>query len=401
MHNLWLVAKHEYRRIVARRGFLFGTLAIPLGIALLIGLVIIVEQMGANDLPVGYVDAAHVLDAGPSGAVDEAGAGIQVLGFADEESALAALERKEIQAFFVLPPGYPETLRTELYYLDEAPSQDVWDEFRDYVRAKLVATLPAEVQIRVLEGPKITVRDISSNREFSEHAIINLILPFAASAFFFIATLSAAGYMLGVVADEKENRTMEVLVTSVTPGQLIGGKAIGLLAAALTQLLIYVVAVVIGIRVAALFVEELQQATVPWMYLGIMALFFFPAYTLIASIMVAIGAAVTEFEQGQQAAGLLNIVFMLPLFLLGIFFSNPGHWVLVLLTLFPTTAFMTVSLRWGLGSIPWWQLGASWLLLVATSGLLVWVAAKIFRAGMLRYGQPLSFKAVAAAVRSG
>jgi ABC-2 type transport system permease protein len=401
MRNIWLVARHEYRRIVARRGFLFGTLAIPLGIVLLIGLAILVEQMGANDLPVGYVDYAHVLDAGLQGGLPESANGIQVLAFSDEEVALAALEREEIQAFFVLPSGYRETLRTELYYLEEPPSEDVLGEFSDYVRANLVATLPAEVQTRVLEGPAITVRDIAGNREFSEHAIINLILPFAASAFFFITTLSAAGYMLGVVADEKENRTMEVLLTSVTPGQLIGGKAIGLLGAALSQLLIYVVAVVIGLTVAAPFVEELQQATVPWTYLGIMALFFFPAYALIASIMVAVGAAVAELEQGQQAVGLLNLVFMLPLFLLGVLFSNPGHWALVLMTLFPATAFMTISLRWGLGSIPLWQLGASWMLLVGTTVFLVWVAARIFRAGMLRYGQPLNLRAIMTAVRTG
>jgi len=122
--------------------------------------------------------------------------------------------------------------------------------------------------------------------------------------------------MLGVVASEKENRTVEVMLTTVTPGQLIGGKTAGLLAASLTQLAIYVVAAVVALMVAAPHVPELQQVSVPWGYLGVMALFFFPAYALIAGVMVAIGAAVTEVEQGQQVAGILNLFFVVPLFLL-------------------------------------------------------------------------------------
>jgi ABC-2 type transport system permease protein len=252
----------------------------------------------------------------------------------------------------------------------------------------------------VFEGPNITVKDIVSHREFSKDSIVNIILPFAASAFFFVTTMFVANYMLGVVADEKENRTMEIMVTSLTPGQLIGGKATGLMAAALTQLFIYVLAVVIGLKLAAPHITELQQVVVPWTYLGVVGLFFVPAYGLVAAVMVAVGGAVTEVQQGQQLAGVLNLFFMLPLFLMGVMFGNPGHPALVFLTLFPTTAFMTISLRWGLGTIPLWQLAVSWVLLVATTLFMIWVAARIFRAGMLRYGQPLSLKGAFAALRT-
>ena len=150
---------------------------------------------------------------------------------------------------------------------------------------------------------------------------------------------------------------MEVMVTSVTPGQLIGGKAVGLLAASLTQLAIYVVAAVVGLIVAAQYVPELQQLEVPWLYLGIMALFFLPTYALISAVMIAVGAAVTELQQGQQMAGLLNLFFMLPLFLLVLLFKDPGGPLMVFFTLFPTTSFLTISLRWGLGTVPLWQVG--------------------------------------------
>jgi ABC-2 type transport system permease protein len=399
MRNFWLVARYEYRRMVVRRSFVLGTIAIPLGIVILIALGVFVEMLGKNKLPVGYVDKAGILDVAPQTTLTDTDQLIQVRSFPNEEVALSALKREEIQAFFVFPPGYLQTFRTDLYYLQKPPSDDAWNEFNEFVRLNLVTALPDQVQLRVLEGPNITVQDITSNREFSDNDAINIILPFVASFLFLFATMSAASYMLRVVADEKENRTMEIMVTSVTPGQLIGGKATGLLGVTLTQLFIYVVAVVVGLKASATFVLALQQAIVPWAYLGVMALFFLPAYALISAVMVAIGGAVSEMQQGQQVAAILNLFFLLPLFLTPIIFNNPGHPAIVVLTLFPTTAFLTISLRWSLGTIPVWQLGLSWVLLVATMIFVVWAAARIFCAGMLRYGQPLSLKVAVGTIR--
>ena len=398
MRNFWLIAKHEYRGTVFKRAFILLTLAIPLGMAAVIALAILVATSGESNLPVGYVDQAAILDVNRQSTAAMP-TGIEVRAFPDEETALAALEREEIQAFFVLPSDYPSTLQTDLYYLEEPPSGDVWGDFDNFVRANLVATYPDEIRKRLLEGPDITVHDIVSNREFSESSIINVILPFVASFFFFIATMSASGYMLQVVATEKENRTMEIMITSVTPGQLIGGKTAGLLAAALTQLSIYAITAVVGLIVAAPHVEALQQATVPWAYLAVMALFFVPSYALIAAMMVAVGAAVTKVQEAQQVSGLLNLLFILPVMLSVVILQNPGQPLSVFLSLFPTTAFLTISMRWGLGTVPLWQIGIGWVLLIITTITMVWAAARVFRAGMLRYGQPLNLKTALAAIR--
>ncbi len=397
MRNYWLVARHEYRRTVGRRAFLLLTLAIPVGIAALIALVVLIQTGGQSSLPIGYVDQAGILDASVQASLPDAGKRIPVQAFPDEESARAALEQEQIQAFFVLPPTYPQTVSTDLYYLEEPPGEDAWVDFDDFVRANLVRQFPEAVQQRLLEGTEVTVRDVASGRVFRSGA--SIVLPFVASMLFFMATMMASGYMLQVVADEKENRTMEVMLTSVTPRQLILGKAAGLLAAALTQLGIYLAAAVIGVILARPFVPELQELVVPWDYLGVMALFFIPAYALIAGMMVVLGSAVAELQQGQQMAGLLNILFALPLFLLIMIFQDPGQPAVVFMTLFPSTAFLTISLRWALGTVPLWQMGVSWVLLVVTAGLMFWAAARVFRAGMLRYGQPLTLKAILAAIR--
>jgi ABC-2 type transport system permease protein len=399
MRNYWLVAKHEYRRMVFRRGFILATILIPVGMAVLILFGYLVETYDQDHSAIGYVDNPNLFDPTLQYQLSDPEDRVEIIEYGDEGSAMSALEAGEIQAFFVFPVNYPDTLRTDIHFVEDSPQNEVWREFDDFVRLNLLSGLSADVQTRLLEGADITVIDVIGNREFSESAIINILLPFAGTFFFMFATMMAAGYLMGVVASEKENRTMEIVITSVTPGQLIGGKAMGLLAGALTQLAIYVVAIVIALKAASPYVEILQLVEVPWTYLGLMIAFFLPAYALIASIMIAIGGAVTESQQGQQVAGILNLLFMLPLFLLPLLFSNPGHPAIVAMTLFPTTSFLTVSMRWGLGTIPVWQLGVSWVLLVMASFLMLWIAVRIFRSGMLRYGQNMTLRGAVASLR--
>ncbi len=399
MRNIWLVAKHEYLRTVRRRAFILGTIAVPVFAGVIMVVTILIATRGQNKLPVGYVDHAGVLELSLAQTLPDADKRIGIEAYPDEEAARAALENDQIQAYFVFPAQYPDLLETDVYYLTERPSGEVWREFDDFVRANLTSGLPTDVQERLLEGPTFTVEDISSGRTFGEESIASVVLPFVASFFFLFATMAAAGYMLQVVADEKESRTVEIMVTTVTPNQLVGGKAIGLLGAALSQLAIYIVAAVIAIRLAAPYVPELQALGVPWDYLGLMALFFVPAYILISGIMIAIGGAVTEFQQGQQVAGMLNLLFIAPIIITPVLFSNPNSPLVVAMTLFPPTAFLTVSLRWGLGTIPMWQLLLSWLLLVTSAVFMIWAAARIFRTGMLRYGQAMSFRGALAAIR--
>lgn len=398
MRNFWLVAKQEYKRMVFRRAFILVTLAIPLGMAVLIALAIVVALASVNTSPIGYIDESGLLDIGRYEPLKEEEDRLELVLYTDLEAGLAAVESGAIQALYVVPAGYPTSQPIDLYYDQEYPGSDVWNDFRDFLRVNLLATYPAAIADRLYEGPSSQVIDTSSNRTFSQNAVINVILPFVASFLFFVATMSASGYMLQVVADEKENRTMEIMLTSVSPGQLIAGKMVGLLLAALTQLGIYVAAGIIGILIARPYVPQFQVITVPWGYLAIMIAFFLPAYTLLAATMVAIGSAVTELQQGQQVAGILNLLFILPIMLLAMIFENPSAPLLIFMTFFPTTSFLTISLRWGVATVPYWHIAISWLILVGSALFMIWAASRIFRLGMLRYGQTIRFGTALAAL---
>jgi ABC-2 type transport system permease protein len=399
MRNFWLMARHEYRKRVGTRSFLLATLGVPALIVVIMVVSILVAIGSESDLPVGYVDHAGLLDpalyAEPYlGDMDDR---LGLLPYADEEAAGTALEAGEIQGFYVLPAGYPQNPEIDVYYLEEAPPRG---DFADFVRANLVARFDVPAAATwLVDGPDVTVRDAASGRELGANSFVAIILPFATAFFFFFALVGSAGYLLEVVADEKENRTMEILITSISSLQMIAGKALGLMGVALTQITLWLVAIVVGLLIAANYVAVLARIEVPWMFLVVIALYFLPAYVLIAGIMTAIGGAVTEVQQGQQISGILNLLFIAPFFFIVLIFSSPNSPLLIFLTLFPTTSFLTVVMRYGITGIPVWQMVASWMILGTTAALMLVLAARIFRLGMLRYGQRLNMHEIVATLR--
>ncbi|MBE2199856.1 MAG: ABC transporter permease [Anaerolinea sp.] len=400
MRNFWLLAKHEYRKMVSKRSFLLGTLAIPFLIIVVMGLVIFVAVRGEDKRPIGYVDHAGILNETvrpPTGINDDM---VPMRAFADETAAQTALAAGDIQAYYVLAADYLTTRELNRYYWQDDTDEAARNDFADFIRANLAAARPAELQELLIDGPELTVRSLEGGREISSSNPLGFIIPFVAAFLFIFIVMGSAGYLLQVVTDEKENRTMEMMVTSVTPVQLIGGKALGLMGVSLTQLFIWLVVAAVALVIGANYIPQLQDFTVPWSSLLIIALYFFPAYALIAGMMTAIGSAVTELQQGQQIAGILNLLFIFPFFFVALIIAKPDSPILVALTLFPTTSFITIIMRWAVNVVPTWQLVASWLILVTTAVLSVYVSAKIFRVGMLRYGQSLNLRGVLAAVRS-
>jgi ABC-2 type transport system permease protein len=402
MHNLWLVAKHEYLKIVKQKSFLIGTLGIPVLIILVMTVSILVALGQRGKLPLGYVDHAGILSESVTLPVSEKGEpAVTIRAFADEAAAQTALEANTIQAYYVVPDDYIESGRVHLYFLNKRPGEVVQDDFADFLRANLLAEHPNDVQRRMLEGSNVTFRSIDGKRELDSENMVGFMVPFVAAFFFVFAVMNAGSYMLQAVTDEKENRTIEVLATSIRPEELIGGKALGLMSVGFTQLAIWVLTGVIALLVASPFVPEIQGLHIPWSFLGVAVLFFVPAYALIAGLMTAVGGMVTDLRQGQQITGILNLFFTLPFFFVALMMAKPNSPLLIVLTLFPTTAFVTITMRWAMTSVPMWQLGLSWVLLVTSAVTSVWLAARIFRLGMLRYGQALNVKMIVASLRRG
>ncbi|MBN2002298.1 MAG: ABC transporter permease [Anaerolineae bacterium] len=396
MHNFWLVAKHEYANIVKKKSFLIGTFGIPVLIVIVSAIAIIIVLGQRGTAPLGYVDHSGALAAAVMPTLAEDEEITAMLAFADEASAQAALENQNIQGYYVLPEDYLSTGQVTLIYGDKRPSEIVRGDFVAFLRANLLAKQPEEIRRRVQEGSVLTVSDVEGSREFATDNPLNFVLPAAAVLIFMFTVMGSGGYMLQAVTGEKENRTIEILATSIRPLELIGGKALGLISVGLTQLAIWIGTAVIALLVTSLFVEMDLQLNIPWSFLVVLALFLIPSYALISGMMTAVGSAATDLQQGQQISGIFNMLFTFPLFMLAVIMAKPNSPLTLILTLFPTSAFFTIALRWTLGIVPLWQLALSWVLLVASASASIWVASRVFRMGMLQYGQPLTLKSILA-----
>jgi ABC-2 type transport system permease protein len=383
MRSFRLVARHEYAAAVRRRSFLLSTLGLPAFFAIILGLSLLAALDSRDAGPVGVVDAAGVLVAPPAG---------PLAGYPDEASARAALDGGAIGGYFVIAPDYRSAGAVRLVYAEAPPNPAARGALEAALRAGLVADQPEAIRRRLTGGVDLAIRSADGRRELSQSSIFTLLVPLVAGLMFSFATMNSAGYMVQAVATEKENRTAEVLASTVSPAQLIGGKALGLMAVALTQLLIWLALAALPAAIGIAAFGGADGMALPWGFVALAVAFFLPAFALIAGIMTAVGSIVDEAHQGQQIAGTLNLLFVVPFFFIPLVFANPHSPLLVALTLFPTTAYLTVLMRWAVAVIPGWQLALSFAILATSAVLSVWVAARIFRSSMLRHGQAVSLR---------
>ena len=398
MDKLGLIAKQEYSKRVRKKSFLIGTLLIPVMFGIIIGVTIFVIDRDRNTTPFGFVDYSGVmsLDTTPNRGKRDS---INIIAFPTEEQARTALTEGDIQAFHVIPKDFLNSHKVDLYYWDKYPDTEILNAFDDAVRKNLLPQGPDLCQNRIINGTQLTIVSADGKRSFNQDVgFIAVLFPIVIAMFFFFAVMGTSGYFLQAITDEKENRTMEIMITSLSPFQLISGKSIGLLGVALTQISIWLSSILFIWSIVLKIYPELQGVKLPWDILLVFFVFFFPSFALIGGMMTAIGGIVTELQEGQQISGILNLLFTFPLFLMALVFANPDSPFLVFLSFFPTTSFLTITLRWGFTVIPFWQISLSWMILVVSGAFTVWGASHIFRFGMLQYGQRLSLNAIITSV---
>jgi ABC-2 type transport system permease protein len=394
MGKFFLIAKREYLTNVRRRSFLLATFGFPiLMIALMAASALISAGAGQQAREIGYVDESGVL------APHLQDPGFQA--FPSVPEAQAGLRAGTISAFYHIPKDYLDTGKVQLVYRDGQPGAQVQKKFDSYLKANLVAGLDPAAAARAIDGPSgLIVRNADGSRQADSRSIIGIVLPFAFGFFLAFALMSASSYLLRAISEEKESRMIEVMVTSLSPTQLVAGKAVGLVGVALTQVILWAAVVIGGLAAVSRFVESLGGLAVPWSLIGVLALYLVPMFALAASMAVAIGVNLTESNQDQQVAMGMSVLFLLPLGFTPLLFSSPDGPAMVALTFFPTTSPLTVAMRWGATVVPLWQLVLSLSILSGCAVLGMWGAPRVFRAGMLHYGRRMSLRSVLEALRT-
>jgi len=397
MRKVWQIIKYEYRRHVFQKRFLFSLLSLPIAAVAMVLVALIVAAFSTNTSPVGYIDRAGILQntdrSGEESTIFEPI--IEFKAYQEADQARADLEADDIQAYYVIPEQYPQSPEIELVFYDE-PGSGVKSQFNQLIRNNLETFegLDPQVRQRLQQGGTVTVTSLDGSREMREDQWFMIFTPFIAGIMFLIVVLSSGGYLLQAVVEEKENRTMEIVITSVTPNQLMTGKIIGNIAVGLTQLFIWLLFGWIAILVGGFFWPPLQAFSIPTHFALVLIFMLLPAFIMVSAIMAAIGSTMTEMQEAQQVSGLLSLPFSIPFYLATPIMMNPNSALAVFMSYFPLTSPITVLMRMAFTVVPTWQIITSIAILVFFAGFAIWFAGRAFRMGMLRYGKKLSIKEI-------
>jgi ABC-2 type transport system permease protein len=232
---------------------------------------------------------------------------------------------------------------------------------------------------------------------------LGLILHFATPAvlaiFFALAVLLGSSQMGATVVREKDQRSIEMLVTSLRVRELVAGKVMGVSLLTLTQFAIWGIGAAIGIGLALSSLTGLEGLAVPWRAIVWALLLGVPGYFLYGTLAAGLGVIAGNSQQARQLAGLLGFVAFVPFWFVSVLIEAPDGLLAVAASLFPRTSPMFSLLRMTLAQVPTWQLFAALVLILLSLAVAVWSVARIFRAAMLNYGQSLRPEQILRALR--
>ena len=395
MNKTRLVMRHEFWRHLKRRSFLFAVLGLPTIMLVVIGGIVLFFTGKAQD-PVGAVDQVGILmDPAAYRVLAEDTTPFLVLG--DEKAARSALAQKEIQAYFVIPANYLDTGRVTLYHQGDV-FEGIGGEVANYLRASLLADSDPVLLARFRDNA-LDLTFISLSEDGRSNSPMAFMLPFVIGFCFLIATFSTSGSLLQAIVDEKENRTMEILITSLKPSELMIGKIIGLVGLGFIQIAVWLGLVFMALAIVRANVPDFPTITVAPNLILIAIAWFAPYYVLVAALITAVGISITAVAEGQHIVGIINILSIFPIYFTGLILENPNSGLSLVLSLIPFSAPLTVLTRSQLMTVPVWQLAASWAILAGTAVLSLFLVSHLLRLGLLRYGKKLTVREAVGAIR--
>jgi ABC-2 type transport system permease protein len=201
-----------------------------------------------------------------------------------------------------------------------------------------------------------------------------------------IAVFSIAQMLLTNTVEEKSNRIIEVLLSSVSAHQLMTGKILGIAATGLTMIGSWVIFALIGIKIVDLDLRWVSVIRNP-LYLASFIGYFLAGYMIYAAVLVAIGSVCNSLKEAQNLMQPVILLLMVPLIAMVFVVQDPNGTVSRILTYVPIyTPFLMMN-RAG-GPPPAWEYVATTILIVATIAVSFWAAGRVFRVGVLMTGKP-------------
>ena len=433
MNDILVIARREFLERVRTKAFVIGTILGPVFMATIMIVPAMMASRMAKSVSITVIDEEGSLRAvveeslrggsgiGEGGAPELMGPRSRSSGTtkfeiqapqgedvaAQREAAKQAVLSGRLDVYIVLPPNVLSESRAEYYArsvtdfegiraVDRAIEKVV---FARRIRAEGIDPVRIEAMTRPLDLKRLRVSDKGEQEDRGVSFLLSLILVMM----IYVGTLMWGQVVMTGVIEEKTNRVVEVIVSSTTPRNLLFGKLVGVGGAGLLQFGIWILALV-GVSLASgslAFLSGLDLPEINPVLIAAFPIFFLLGFFLYASLYAAIGSAVNTIQEAQNFIFPVMLPIILAMVCWPLVMRAPDSTLSVVLSLIPFMTPILMFLRMSVLMPPVWQIVLSVVLTSLTIALVIWVAARIYRVGILMYGKPPNFPEMVRWVRHG
>lgn len=423
MGSLALIIKREYKARVSNRSFIIMTFLSPLivvGMIMLITYLTQLNQAGKQTIVVVDESGLFYKDFESTTEIDYLDLSPQGL-----DTAKDLVEEQNYFGLLYIPENVKKNTSGVRFYGNEAPGISTIEGIEEQIETKLTneKLLDRGVDLDLIDASEtlvsITIEDFSGERTSKISNWIKAGFGGGAGYLLMMFIIIYGNMVMRSVIEEKTNRIIEVIISSVKPFKLMMGKIMGTTLAGITQFMIWLLiggglltflTLFLGLDantpnaamggMATTDLDKIELILLDVLNLPLLKLacffliYFIGGYFLYSSIYAAIGAAVDSETDTQQF--MLPIIMPLMLAIYVGFFAvieNPDGSIATIFSMIPLTSPIVMLMRIPFG-VPWWQLALSVGILIATFIFTVWFGSKIYRVGILMYGKKPTYKEI-------
>ena len=399
MKKTLIVLKHEMLTILRSKSFILTLILIPLVSFIVILVVGALQENNQGQEIAEWIAPRDKVET--HGLVDESGMiqaipeemSTRLLQFADRSAVEVALETGKIEAYFVIPNDYMQNGLVYYYRPDFNPigGMEQTVNIDELIQINILAD-QTELLARIRNPLLLESHFLSAEPQRDPESGLTFLLPYGVTMLFYLFILGSASLMLNSITNEKQNRVMEMLLTSMTPIQLMTGKIVALGLIGLLQTVVWTLAGYFLLRLSGRTFALPEAFLLPASIMVWGVVFFILGYAIYASLMAGIGALVPNLREASQASFLVIIPLIIPLMFVSLLIEQPHAISSIFLSLFPLTAPVAMMTRLAATQVPLWQLFLAAALQGLSAVLIIRSVAGLFHAKNLLSGQTFTLK---------
>ncbi len=398
MHNLGTVFRFEVSRTLKKKSFWIVSLMFPVMAAVIAGIIFLSNKETDTALEKAKNERFSVAVIDESSQINPLLlASFKPSTVSNKQDGIDKVKSGQLDAFFYYPQ-HLDKQNVEVYARDVG----LFDNSKYSAVAKMI--LDESVAMTVSKDVKTTLQNKYnlSTTTYRNGEIYDgfkqLIAPGVFLVLFYLMIATFGNQMLNSSIEEKENRVIEMILTTVRAKTLVIGKILSLVTLGLLQMTIVLIPIVIGYLLLhdklSLPAVDLSNLPLDWGRIGVSFAIFIASFLLFTGLLVTFGAM---FPTAKEAGMFFGVVMMLifgPLYAAPLFVTSPDSPFVQFLSYFPLTAPIPLLLRNAVGNLELWEAMVAIIILAITAVIVLNLAVRVFKQGALEYSRKLSLKEV-------